>query len=118
MPAMTSYIKKFSEININDIPEVGGKNASLGEMFNSLQHEGIAVPDGFATTAAAFWSFLDENKLRPKLNELLSTLDVETFANLREIGARARSLLVKATLPDAIKEAILTEYRNLSKIST
>ena len=65
---------------------VGGKNASLGEMFNQLKDKGISVPDGFATTAAAYGLFLDENRLREPLTELLASLDTKEFTNLP--GAR------------------------------
>ena len=61
---LSPYIKKFSDISINDVALVGGKNSSLGEMFSKLSKKGIAVPDGFATTAFAFDEFLAHNSLR------------------------------------------------------
>ena len=67
---MNSLIKPFNEININDIANVGGKNASLGEMFNQLSSKGVFVPNGFATTSLAFWEFLNENQLNKPLVEL------------------------------------------------
>nr|WP_041934825.1 PEP/pyruvate-binding domain-containing protein [Cyclobacterium marinum] len=60
---MKTYIKYFNEIGINDIPQVGGKNASLGEMYQNLSDKGIAVPYGFALTSEAYWDFLDHNDL-------------------------------------------------------
>lgn len=110
---MQTFVKKFKDITLADLPEVGGKNASLGEMFSKLQPRGIAVPNGFATTAAAFWSFLEANNLREKLKEALSDLDTQTFTNLKETGAKARALILAATMPEAINNAILEQYREL-----
>jgi pyruvate, water dikinase len=112
---MNTYIKRFSDITLADLPDVGGKNSSLGEMFSRLQTEGIRVPDGFATTASAFWAFLDENKLRDPLRQLLATLDRTAYANLHEIGAKARSLILQAAMPAPIRNAVLEQYRLLSK---
>ena len=70
---MKTLIKKYNGIRITDIPSVGGKNASLGEMIASLSTQGINVPDGFATTAAAFEYFLDENHIRERLQQILNS---------------------------------------------
>jgi pyruvate, water dikinase len=110
---MQTLVKKFKDITLADLPVVGGKNASLGEMFSKLQPKGIAVPDGFATTAVAFWTFLDENGLRERLKELLAALDTQTFTSLGEIGAKARAMISKATMPEAIGNAVLEAYREL-----
>lgn len=96
---MENYIKKFNEISIADIAAVGGKNSSLGEMFSKLSSKGILVPDGFATTAFAFEEYLSHNSLRLPLHELVEDLDKKNFSNLQTIGARARALLMKATMP-------------------
>ena len=64
------FIKKFKEISIKNLAEVGGKNASLGEMYNELSSEGVLVPDGFATTSEAFWTFLKSNNIEGKLKNL------------------------------------------------
>lgn len=72
---MNSFIKPFSKICIEDIEEVGGKNASLGEMVQHLSRQGIRVPDGFATTSQAYWHFLNQNGLFDPLKVLLQTLD-------------------------------------------
>lgn len=110
---MQTFVKKFKDLTLADLPEVGGKNASLGEMFSKLQHKGIAVPDGFATTAAAFWTFLDEVNVRERLKETLAALDTQTFTNLKETGAKARALILSVVMPEAINNAILEEYREL-----
>lgn len=110
---MLSYIKKFSEINKNDLFAVGGKNSSLGEMFSNLSSRGIQVPDGFATTAFAFEEFLTYNHLHSPLHQLVSELDVKDFSNLTEIGARARQLLSEAQIPENIEASITEAYRGL-----
>lgn len=110
---MAGYIKTYSEIGIADIEEVGGKNASLGEMFQHLSSQGIRVPAGFATTSEAYWHFLQANQLENKLQELLDSLDRQQFSNLHAIGTEARSLLLHASLPEDLKEDIRTAYGQL-----
>ncbi|MBQ0734708.1 phosphoenolpyruvate synthase [Aquimarina celericrescens] len=111
---MNTFIKKFEEITINDIPWVGGKNASLGEMYNQLSSKGVRIPNGFATTANAFWLFLKENCLKEPLENLLMGLDRKDFSNLEEIGAIARRLILGGTFSDAFSEAIINSYQDLS----
>jgi pyruvate, water dikinase len=110
---MQAFIKKFKDIGIADVPSVGGKNSSLGEMFNHLASKGVAVPDGFATTAFAFWTYLDFNKLRQRLVQLLNGLDKTNFSNLKTIGARARALILEGTMPDALAKEIVQAYHQL-----
>ncbi len=110
---MNQYIKKFREISIEDTSSVGGKNSSLGEMFSKLSAKGIAVPDGFATTAWAFEEFLTQNNLRGALNGLMKQLDREKFSDLRETGSRARNLLLGAELPPKLQTAISDAYKEL-----
>jgi pyruvate,water dikinase len=110
---MKSYIKKFSEIGIEDIPEVGGKNASLGEMLSGLSSAGIRVPDGFATTTFAFEEFLTHNQLHQPLRDLMSMLNKKDFSNLREIGSKARALMLSAQIPKKIQAAIVQSYAEL-----
>ena len=110
-PALTLF---FRELTNDKVALVGGKNASLGEMFNKLSDQGISVPNGFATTAAAYWLFLDENGLLVPLTELLATLDTKEFTNLPEVGTRARSLVHGAILPAAVAAAIRAAYRELT----
>lgn len=112
---MQLYIKTFSEISINDIASVGGKNASLGELFSQLTPKGILVPDGFAITADAYRFFLQENKLVQPLNELLAKLDTENFSNLSYIGTQARALITQANMPKLLTDIILQAYHQLSE---
>ena len=107
-------IKHFSEIHIKNIPLVGGKNASLGEMFCELSSKGINVPDGFAVTADGYWSFLNHNNIAPKLTTLLSQLDNNAFNNLSVIGFKARKLLLEASFPPELRNEIITAYHELS----
>lgn len=110
---MPSYIKNFSEISIQDLPVVGGKNASLGEMFSQLTPKGILVPDGFALTAEAYRFFIEKNDLRKRLEAVLGRLDKSSFSNLDEIGAEARALITGAVFPESVAAEITQAYRDL-----
>lgn len=110
---MTDYIKRFAAIGRADLAKVGGKNASLGEMFNQLTTKGIRVPDGFATTAGAFWDYLDENKLREPLEALLKGLDREHYSNLGEIGEAARARIMSGHFSERLSGEILQAYHFL-----
>ncbi|GAB2677266.1 phosphoenolpyruvate synthase [Flavihumibacter cheonanensis] len=111
----SAWIRRFREIGLTDVPSVGGKNASLGEMISRLASFGIPVPDGFATTALAFEDFLSQNSLHLPLRELIQQLDHVQYSNLREIGAAARKLLMEAELPIHLKKAVLEAYKELGK---
>ena len=113
MKIMSEFIKAFNQIGIHDVPIVGGKNASLGEMFTKLSSGGIRVPDGFATTSFAFWTFIDQNNLRSSLIQLLNTLDRTNYSNLVAIGNSARQMILNAPMPKDIEEAIVASYKNL-----
>ncbi|WP_037316694.1 phosphoenolpyruvate synthase [Salegentibacter sp. Hel_I_6] len=104
------FIKKFREISIKDVAKVGGKNASLGEMYNELSSEGVLVPDGFATTSEAFWTFLKTNKIEEKLKGLLKTLDRKSFENLSIVGAEARKLILAGEFSKEFSEEIISAY--------
>lgn len=110
---MNDFIRNFCDIRITDMAIVGGKNASLGEMTVTLAEKGIKVPDGFATTAAAFWSYLDFNAIRQSLQQLMNQLDRKAFSNLAEIGAACRKLILEASIPGEIEENILKAYKRL-----
>lgn len=110
---MKPRIKKFSEIGIKDIGSVGGKNASLGEMYNELSSKGILIPNGFATTSFAFWEFLKENNIQTQLENILKKLDRKAYSNLEEIGKQARTLILSATFSEAFSEEIINAYSTL-----
>ena len=111
------WTRNFSEINNRDVALVGGKNASLGELFSQLTLKGIQVPDGFAVTGEAYRYFLSENKLGPQLKEILSQLNPDTFDNLSKIGIKARKLLLGATFPKELSDSIKSAYEELEKRS-
>ncbi|GAA0550569.1 phosphoenolpyruvate synthase [Chitinophaga japonensis] len=110
---MEPFVRKFTDIRLSDVETVGGKNASLGEMISHLSGDGIRVPDGFATTAYAFWTYLDYNKLWEHLQQLMQQLDRNDFSNLQEIGAAARNLVLRGAIPQVITEEILAAYHAL-----
>lgn len=85
------YTIPFSEIRINDIASVGGKNASLGEMYSLLSAQGISVPDGFAITADAYRLFLHLNNLETFISSRLSAIDTGTFSNLGSMAQEIRA---------------------------
>jgi pyruvate,water dikinase len=110
---MSDYIKWFDQIRMGDISIVGGKNASLGEMYSNLSSEGVEVPNGFATTSKAFHDFLLENSLNNGLSELMKQLDKTTYANLKDIGAKARKLLQETQLSKQFESEIIEAYKAL-----
>lgn len=104
----------FAAVGIGAIAEVGGKNASLGEMIRELAGQGVRVPGGFATTAAAYRHLLRSNELRTPLQALLAGLDTEDLGALQAAGKAARNLLLNANLPADLSAAILAAYRELA----
>jgi pyruvate,water dikinase len=116
---MTTRSKKnilwFEEISIKDIPLVGGKNASLGEMFSNLTEKGVSIPNGFATTSHFYRYFLEANDLLPKLKEAFKGLDSKNIRSLQRAGKKARGLIMDADFPEDLKEEIIFSYRKLSE---
>ncbi|MXO06705.1 phosphoenolpyruvate synthase [Flavobacterium sp. HBTb2-11-1] len=111
---MEKLILKFSEIGIDDINTVGGKNASLGEIYNNLTTKGIRIPNGFAITTKAYKYYMEYNKLRVPLQELLASLDSSGFTNLTEIGSKARKLILQGRFPLDLEASITAGYNSLS----
>src|SRR5271170_3701367 len=103
----------FSEIRMNDVPRVGGKNASLGELFNALKTEGIGVLDGFAVTTNAYWLLLEQRGLLQKLEAVFSRVDAENLQSLATAGHAARTLILDTPLPDTLRAAILKSHQSL-----
>lgn len=108
-----NYIIPFSKITMRDLPLVGGKNGSLGEMIQSLSQYDINIPDGFALTADAFVKFIDSNKLRELLEVKLSSLELSSMDNLSEIGNYCRDIVSKATLPTDVKASLQSAYQKI-----
>jgi len=111
----SKYILWFKEISCKDTPLVGGKNASLGEMFSHLSKKGVKIPNGFALTANAYWYFLKTNKIDERLKEIFNQLDASNFESIAQVGKQARSLILKAEFPEDLKKEILKSYRILSR---
>ena len=111
---MNMLIRKFEEIGMKDVPVVGGKNASLGEMYSDLASHGVRIPNGFATTAEAFRSYLKENELDEKLENLLEDLDRKEYSNLDKIGGEARKLILQGNFSQDLEQAIKQAYKELS----
>lgn len=109
------YILWFKEIFIKDVSLVGGKNASLGEMFSKLTKKRINIPDGFAITARAYWYFLKQNKILPRLEELFKGLDARDIKKLQQVGGEARKLILRAEFPNDLKKEIIKAYKKLEK---
>lgn len=107
------YIRWFKTLNIKDIPIVGGKNASLGEMYSKLTKKGIKIPNGFALTADAYWRFLKDNKLDKDIRATLKNLDVKNVRALAKAGKTVREMILNADFPKDIKKEILESYKKL-----
>ncbi len=106
MTKTITYVRNLDKVDINDVPEVGGKNASLGEMLQSLSGAGIRVPGGFATTAEAYRRFIDENSLTERIQKRLSSLDINDIHSLQQAGAEIRGWILDAPFPAEFEAAI------------
>ncbi|MEM7796525.1 MAG: phosphoenolpyruvate synthase [Cyanobacteria bacterium P01_C01_bin.118] len=109
----TDFILEFEQINIHDIPRVGGKNASLGEMIQQLTSQGVRVPTGFATTAYAYRYFIQQAGLEAQLRSHLTHLDTEDVTALRHCGRTVRSLILETPFPSELEAAITQAYLKL-----
>lgn len=105
----------FSKLRLKDIPSVGGKNAALGEMFSRLKARGIPVPDGFAVTTQAYWSFVEANGLKQIIKDNLSDLDVEDAGGLASHGKAIREAFMSGEMPEKVVREILKGYASLSQ---
>ncbi|NMB92357.1 MAG: phosphoenolpyruvate synthase, partial [Parcubacteria group bacterium] len=109
------YIRWFKNITIKDVPSVGGKNASLGEMYQYLTPQGINIPNGFAITANAYYYFLDKGKIRKPIEKLLKNLNPQDIKSLQRIGKEIRKLIIQTPLPKNLEKQIIEAYHQLSK---
>ncbi len=107
-------IRWFETLGIEDLDEVGGKNANLGEMVRNLKTRGIRVPNGFAITSDAYWRFVDHNHLRARVHELLHDLDHDDLSELKRRAGLVREAYLNAEFPEELKTAILEAYRTLN----
>ena len=109
------YIVPFRELDMTSVAEVGGKNASLGELLQSLEAQGVRVPDGFAVTAAAFRRHLKRAGLDEVIYAELDALDVRDLEALGRVSAQIRERISSAQLPPEVEARIADAYRQLSK---
>ncbi len=107
------YIKWLDEITMEDLPLVGGKNASLGEMFQALVPKGINVPYGFAITTEGYWHYVDSNNLRDQIREILEGLDTSNIEDLSMRGKKVRDLIYYSKIPEDLEQEIRDAYAKL-----
>jgi pyruvate,water dikinase len=115
MPQERKFTLWFNEIRIEDVPSVGGKNASLGEMYQDLTSKGVKIPNGFATTSEAYWHFLNSTGILDKLKEIMSGLNKADVKDLAARGKRARELILESDLPEDLWMEIKEDYDKLGE---
>lgn len=111
--AEENFVKWYSEVGIDDVPSVGGKNAALGEMYSNLVPLGVNVPDGFALTADAYRHFFKETGLDDEIKKILSDLDTHNIKNLQIRGKKVRETILKASLPQNLQDVVTEAYKEL-----
>lgn len=109
------HVLRLDQVGMSDVDRVGGKNASLGEMITELSGVGVQVPNGFATTADAYRSFLQQDDLDVKINKLLDELDADNVQALTQTGKTIRQWIMDAPLPAELEAAIDTEWQTMSE---
>ncbi|MBU4298256.1 MAG: phosphoenolpyruvate synthase [Desulfobulbaceae bacterium] len=109
----TAFILWFDDIGIEDVPMVGGKNASLGEMYQKLTSKGVAVPHGFAITAYAYRYLLEKAGIEAAIRDILSDLDTHDMKNLSERGEKVRDIIRTAEFPDDLRQEIIAAYKKM-----
>lgn len=115
MQKKDKYILFFSEVSKRDLNLVGGKNASLGDMYSNLSAGGIRVPDGFAVTAKAYFDFINEGKIKNKISKILRGLDTGDVKELQKSGKEVRALIRNTEFSDRLSQEIQSAYEKLSK---
>ena len=109
------FILWFNEIVIKDIKKVGGKNASLGEMYQKLTSDGINIPNGFAVTAQAYFYYLRKGKITKEIKKVLDEMKVKNIKSLMKSGKQIRELILKADFPEELRIQIVEAYAQLEK---
>lgn len=111
---MSDFVIPLDRLGMNDVAQVGGKNASLGEMISNLTSAGVKVPGGFATTSYAFWQFLEHNSLKDKIAATLEALDPNDVKALQTAGKSIRDSILSAKLPQQLIDAVTTAFKELN----
>nr|WP_282098173.1 phosphoenolpyruvate synthase [Pseudoalteromonas sp. MMG010] len=111
--SVQEYVLWYQELGMQDVPRVGGKNASLGEMISNLANAGVQVPGGFATTADAFNEFLEQSGLNTKIHNILDTLNVDDVNTLTKVGADIRQWIIDTPFQPKLDQAIRDAYAQL-----
>lgn len=111
---MDQYIIWYQQLGMSDVNQVGGKNASLGEMISNLANAGVQVPGGFATTSYAFNQFLEQSGLEKKIHDVLDELDVEDVNELAKVGEKIRNWIIDTPFQPELESALATEYEKLA----
>jgi pyruvate, water dikinase len=114
MSTSSAYTIPFARLGRHDVETVGGKNSSLGEMISHLAKAGVAVPDGFATTAQAYRDFLQHEGLAARISKELATLDVDDVEALTTVGARIRQWILATPFPPRLESEILESFERMS----
>jgi pyruvate,water dikinase len=107
------FVKWFEDLTINDVPSVGGKNASLGEMIQNLGKKGVRVPSGFAITAYAYKYMIEKAGIDVKIKEILKDLDTRDVTNIAARGQKIRDLIKTTPIPPELEEDIRRHYREM-----
>src|SRR3989344_3283108 len=110
------FILWFDELTIKDVPLVGGKNASLGEMYRSLQKKGVKIPNGFAITAYAYQYLLKKSGVEKDVKKIVSSIDVKSVKELTNKARELRKIIFNAEFPEDLTKAVNEAYIKLCKI--
>jgi pyruvate,water dikinase len=108
------FIRWFADISIDDIPLVGGKNASLGEMFHELSSQGVKVPNGFAVTADGYRHFLSSTDLDARIKQILGGLNTADMDKLQQRGSEVRHAILATAMPKDLQDEMIAAYAKLS----
>ncbi len=111
-----AHVLWFNEVGVRDVPLVGGKNASLGEMYRKLTKQGVRIPNGFAVTASAYRYFVEDGGIKKKIKEILATLNTHDVRNLAVHGRKVRELILRTPLPKDLEQSIIEAYDRLAKL--
>ncbi|MBN2517665.1 MAG: phosphoenolpyruvate synthase [Candidatus Altiarchaeota archaeon] len=115
MDKSKQFILWFDQLGIEDVPLVGGKNASLGEMYRNLNPKGVNIPNGFAITAHAYRYIIEKASIGDKIKDILKDLDTRDIKNLRERGEKVRQTILQAEIPKDLRDQIVEAYAHLCK---